>query len=98
MSEKIKCPSCKNGKITVTFEVWGSKEKPTVSQQDCSWCDGTGFVDSKTARLIEYEKNMWCKCKNPNPNNVRYYKDNEHPQLSKHHWRCNVCEKVVQIG
>jgi hypothetical protein len=94
--EKIKCPSCVDGKITVTFEVWGSKEPPSISQQDCSWCDGTGFVDSHTAAVIEYEKNMWCKCKGDH--GVRFYNDGEHKIIYKHHYRCKFCGKVTQIG
>lgn len=93
-----KCPSCVGGKQTTTITEWGSNKPPESYQMNCFRCKGTGFIDSQTAATIEYEKNMWCKCKGSDPRNARYYKDNEHPKISKHHYRCRVCGKVIQIG
>jgi len=96
--DKFKCPCCVDGKQTISCSELGSKEPPEKIEISCYWCEGSGFVDSKTLKAINYEKNMWCKCEKPDPHDTRYYKDNQHPVVSKHHWRCNKCNGVTQIG
>jgi Fe2+ or Zn2+ uptake regulation protein len=44
---------------------------------------------------------MWCECPEMEKENAfgtTFYKDGEHPELRKHHYRCNKCGKVTQIG
>jgi Zn finger protein HypA/HybF involved in hydrogenase expression len=63
---------------------------------ECVLCKGTGFVDEKGKQVYEFEKDMWCRCEDSH--GVTFYDDDEHPELSKHHYRCNKCKKIVQIG
>ena len=69
----------------------------TTTELDCVVCDGTGEIDEETAEMAEFEKNMWCECGNPSEG-VDFYDDGEHPEISKHHYRCQDCGGVVQIG
>ena len=94
----MKCTSCEGGKMTITmFEGWpGEDQEGTKSEIDCVVCDGTGEIDEETAAMVEYEKNMWCEC--DGDNGVNFYDDGEHPEISKHHYRCKRCDGVVQIG
>jgi len=99
----MKCALCKGtGKQTLTVSSIGSNpifsKTPTKTEIDCIICNGSGEMTAKDAALIEFENNMWCECKIQNPQDVRYYKDGQHPEISKHHWRCTVCKKVRQIG
>ena len=90
------CPKCKGTKeIELTVHMDGKVDKCKI---DCVDCDGTGEVDDDGLAEIEYEKNMWCKCKNPNMDNIIFYDDGEHSEIHKHHYRHGTCGKVVQIG
>jgi len=40
---------------------------------------------------------FWCRCGNPSED-VAFYADGQHPEVHKHHWRCNDCGSVLQIG
>jgi hypothetical protein len=91
----MKCPQCNDGKMTITVHQIGQKADSV--KIDCIHCDGTGEIDQQTADLIEEEKNMWCKCDNPSEW-PKHYKDGEHPDLYKHHYRCTNCDGVQQIG
>lgn len=94
----MKCPQCKNGKMSISVSVYGKpKESDTVSEIDCVHCHGTGEVSEEENEAIEFEKNLWCECGNKN-DVVDYYEDGEHPELHKHHYRCRNCKGVVQIG
>jgi hypothetical protein len=37
-----------------------------------------------------------CKCESPTDS--YYVPDNESDECQKHHWRCEVCNKITQIG
>jgi len=89
------CPSCKgSGKITFEIEEMFSDNPVTKSILDCILCDGTGdALEDDIKRLHSF----WCKCSNPS-NQTRFYNDNEHPDCSKHHYRCLDCGRVIQTG
>jgi hypothetical protein len=40
---------------------------------------------------------FWCFCGNPSGNHT-YHDDNERRICRKHHWTCDDCGKVVQVG
>ena len=68
-------------------------ESTTIS---CVHCEGTGTLTPEQKDVLDYEENMWCKCKEHH--GVNYYEDGEHPDIHKHHYRCRSCKKVTQIG
>jgi len=43
------------------------------------------------------EEKLWCKCKDSH-HGAYYVPDGQNRQCHKHHWRCNQCKKIVQIG
>ncbi len=91
------CPKC-HGKKTLTITV----NTPTEPLQEtvelsCVWCDKTGEVTEQQLASIEGEDAMWCRCGNPS-GDVRYVADGESVAISKHHWCCVDCDKIVQIG
>ena len=91
------CPVCDGtGKQTIKFSYHGEPEKDHESEITCVICDGEKKVDQETLDMIEYEKNMWCKCEEDT--DAKYYSDGQHPEIHKHHWRCTSCDKVKQIG
>lgn len=89
------CPACKKGKITVKVHQQG--QQASSIEIDCGWCDGTGSVNDK--RLAEHKayQEMWCRCDDVG-HDVKHYRDGEHPELLKHHYRHTVCGRVIQIG
>jgi hypothetical protein len=101
----IECSVCNGtGKQTIQSSVldfdyslgkWVEKPEPPV-KINCIICNGSGQMTAEDKELIEYEKKMWCKC--GAPKGIKFYDDNKHPEISKHHYRCRVCKKVTQIG
>lgn len=45
----------------------------------------------------EREAKLWCKCDNDEYGS-RYINDNVSKVCDKHHWVCNKCNKITQIG
>lgn len=84
------CKRCVDGKIKITVEESGKKKLVDIT---CIYCDGTG---TQIHHYAEEEEGFWCKC--GNNDNVTYYDNGKHPKLHKHHYRCNNCDAVVQIG
>lgn len=43
---------------------------------------------------------LWCRCNDGEPDfdNVYYVPDYKDPRCTKHHYRCEKCDKLVQIG
>jgi hypothetical protein len=76
-------------------KVWRSIAEPPV-KITCVGCGGTGRMTAAQEAVAKYEREMWCQC--GAPMGVRFYDDNEHPVLTKHHYRCLVCRGVTQIG
>jgi hypothetical protein len=94
------CPLCEgSGKMKIKFEEYGKPETKREIEIGCGTCAGTGKVSTAILKAIEKEKKMWCKCEDREPGNVTYHKDNEKGALiRKHHYTCNTCNKIVQIG
>ena len=93
----MKCLVCHGSKInTCTITKFGTDEVKTM-KMDCIWCDGTGEMTNEDKESYEYQLNMWCKCGNPSKGS-EYYDDGEHHEITKHHYRCKDCGKVLQIG
>ena len=54
-----------------------------------------GSLERAKAAKIE-EAKLWCKCEEDH--NAYYVGNGESEECHKHHWRCNKCKKIVQIG
>lgn len=87
-----KCPKCTAGRITVTVN--NGVDEPAQLEMDCPYCDGKGEVSDKKLAAIEAVSKIWCLCGNPSQQ-CTYHPDE--PGL-KHHWTCDDCGKVTQIG
>lgn len=102
MSKSVTCPSCE-GKKTITMVMTSVFSKPEDRTEGksttitCVTCDGKGTVSPAMAKQLEEEMAMWCECEEPSKQ-TDFYDDGEHPELSKHHYRCQKCKGVVQIG
>ena len=95
-SISCKCPKCTDGKITVTFCEDG--KEPVKSDIKCVHCNGSSIISELKLFELEEEENMWCKCENKS-GQVTYHEDDEDgAAVLKHHWTCNDCGKIKQIG
>lgn len=101
-NDLITCPSCKGkGTITVTAKMltegkWVDQEPVIMT---CMRCEGKKVVNKKEQEALnKLQEEFWCKCGGNALRDSRYYDDGEHPELSKHHYRCRTCGKVTQIG
>jgi hypothetical protein len=99
--EKIKCPGCKGtGKKTWKVMEFTPENKEGTRKPDfafrCFSCEGKGYMTKIDRIVSEWESNIWCKCERDC--GITFYNDGEHPEISKHHVRCNKCGKVAQIG
>lgn len=48
---------------------------------------------------IEYESDPhWCLCPGDGLPDSYYVPDGQNPDCSKHHYRCNQCHSITQIG
>jgi len=63
--------------------------------------DTYGSLEQAEIEMKEEEK-LWCSCGGEDEYGddygAYYVPDNSHPEISKHHWRCKNCKKIVQIG
>ncbi|MCK9542644.1 MAG: hypothetical protein M0R03_11515 [Novosphingobium sp.] len=91
------CNGNKKQNVTVkelTEEGW----KESKTEIECVGCKGKGIMNKEEYDFANYYNNIWCKCKDYDSDEVDFYDDNQHPEISKHHWRCRKCKKVVQLG
>ena len=94
------CPCCQGAKVQhvtgteVTAE--GTRQLEPVDIP-CVWCDGQGLVGAKGLLQHQAYQALWCRCDHPSGKTV-FFNDGEHPDLSKHHYRCYDCKRVTQIG
>lgn len=92
----MKCQTCKNGKMTIRVQNFGEAE--TSMEIGCIDCDGAGEItETKATALAAMRKRiaeMWCKCGNPSTH-CTYHDD---APGSKHHWTCDDCGQVTQVG
>lgn len=90
---KFKCKSCQ-GTRKQKIEATKTKVKNDV---DCFPCDGKGYHTFKEAITILVSNNYWCEC--DDINNIDFFDDDEHEGcIEKHHYHCQVCGLIFQIG
>ena len=99
MPNKI-CPCCKGTKkqtiIAKVLDSNGWHNDPPVTM-DCFVCGGTGMITEQKVKEMAAEKKMWCSCGAKHGSS--YIPDNSHKGvISKHHYVCNDCGKITQIG
>lgn len=66
----------------------------TPMEIDCVYCDASGSMTPAQKALFDAMEQMWCRCGNPS-GNTTFHEDSMN---SKHHWSCDDCGAVVQIG
>lgn len=99
--ELIECPLCK-GKgtwecIATIIDHTGSHKAPAVNMP-CHVCNSTGKVDPvKLEEDRKAEEAFWCSCGNPS-GSVSFFEDGEGGMCAKHHYVCDDCGKVAQVG
>jgi hypothetical protein len=97
--DKHVCPSCKGTKqMTVVAQLYTDKgmvpQKPVV--MDCFNCKGKGYLTDAERIQKEQEDQLWCKCKKDHGST--FVDDFQSDVCDKHHWTCNHCGKVTQVG
>ena len=84
--------------VTETFGheagTWEETEIP------CVWCGGSGQMTRETAEELEWNKTAWCRCEDPTIYRTQFYDDGGHEgcPVQKHHYHCQGCGKITQIG
>ena len=96
MNQLVKCLPCKGtGKMTINVSEYG-KPGTNAVQIDCIHCQGTGEISEEKLQSIKDFRKKWCRGKKDY--GVYFVDDGENKEIEKHHYRCNHCKKVVQIG
>lgn len=69
------------------------------------YAKGKGFFVEQMEHSTKYAKpakkksgDEWCECGKSETAGVSYFGDGQHPVIKKHHYRCNNCKGIVQIG
>lgn len=88
------CPRCK-GKKKISVEL--VSEGISSFDMNCPTCNGVGGVTRKRAQEYQDMTNAWCSCGNDS-GETTYVPDNFSSACLKHHWICNDCGKIVQVG
>ncbi len=94
-----KCPHCDGaGETTVTVSTFGEPEEDSFVMT-CPTCNGAKKISDDLLRAFNDFKQSWCDCDTSDlvPYST-YFADGEHPKLHKHHWRCDKCKGITQIG
>lgn len=91
----IDCPTCKgNGKIPLQIWEKGIHREGHVT---CINCDGVGKVEAEEQRLKEEAaERFWCSCRRSG--GATSVDRGVSKVCHEHHWICNDCKKVIQIG
>ena len=105
MGEDIICQTCKGtGQINLNICSFGEPKSSSLTQMDCRVCHGLGKFKlceedgQERWFLSEIERNMWCKCTDQFIKST-YSGNNECAGcISKHHYHCNKCNLITQIG
>lgn len=94
----MKCLCCegKGCQCVEVINVHGKHRDITEYSIPCVWCNGTGNMDQRQKCNYEGYKDIWCQC--GKHTDVTFVDDNQDSNLRKHHWICNRCGKIVQIG
>jgi rubredoxin len=88
----VTCPACKAGKYTLKVTTHGKPGEESI-ELDCPTCASTGKVTTQKAEALRREVDLWCRC--TEPHDSTYHPDT---RRMKHHWTCNGCGKITQIG
>lgn len=97
------CPQCKGkGKFDVTSTVIDGqgptgRHEEVVKGVSCYLCDGSGEISEERLVDLEAQSKLWCSCGNKS-GHTTYHPDGQSPVCHKHHWICNDCGKIVQMG
>ncbi len=97
------CPQCKgSGKIQLTELC---VDKPArIAEMQCISCDGTGVPDAPILNRFLLYTSCWCSCPTSEDLSAVFHDDGYTPLagddwcVTKHHWHCAQCHKLVQIG
>lgn len=88
---QVKCPHCENGIMAYTVE---SPGKPTEHHtMRCVTCDGAGTIEKSLADAME---DFWCRCGNPSGDVTLHGEGSA--ICGKHHYTCDDCGRIVQVG
>lgn len=95
----MKCETCNGtGKITIRSTTW-NKAGEIVDVQPvtirCYWCMGTGDLMLQDKAVAKQFNNLWCKCQGHVE--AKYVPEGQ-GVVNVHHWVCETCGKIVQIG
>lgn len=97
----MNCPTCKGkGKVTVkvTTVAPGTANTHSEFEMNCLTCRGEGEISKAQAQEHKAAMAMWCRCGNPS-GQTHFFDDGENPAVcNKHHWVCEDCGKVTQVG
>ena len=87
------CPPC-HGSGEVNITVTHVRERMVnISPILCYTCHGVGVLSRLDMARYHARHNMWCRC-DRSPSET-YHKDTP---SSKHHYTCDGCGKVSQVG
>lgn len=95
----MKCIICEGKKvisITVTSNLRGKPIKSEKIEIMCVHCRGSGSMTQDDIDHHNWSKEQWCKC--DEYHGATYVDDNVSSICSKHHWTCNQCNKITQVG
>lgn len=97
-----KCPQCEGkGSVRVTVSVFGETGETASNHLDlhCPTCNGAKEISDEHLEAFMDFKESWCNCDTSDlvPYST-HFKDGEHPKVHKHHWRCDKCGGITQIG
>ncbi len=94
----MQCPTCKGtGRQTLTVRnLCDDDDTVEVIEITCLVCRGDRTITSHQYAEIQWSKDQWCKC--GEPDGARYVPDNVSDICDKHHWLCNACDKITQVG
>ena len=91
----MNCPACKGEKkIDIVSYENGTKSHFKIK---CITCNGKGTITEEQNKQLNWEKQQWCSCGNPSQETI-FHDDNTRKICSKHHWTCQDCGKIIQIG
>ena len=105
--KSITCPTCDGSKKQkIVAQMWNAETRGFDPQPPvyigCVRCKGLGHIEPDQLLKEAAEDECWCKC--DKDHGVTYHPDgntnsyNGGFACSKHHYSCNNCNKIVQIG
>jgi len=81
---------------TLTDDGWKENDPIVIN---CIVCGGSGTISDEKKQNMDEENAGWCTCKESEKAGSHYIDDNTPGAFyEKHHWICNSCGKVTQVG